>query len=71
MNTDIKFKYDGIYYVVDKSAEQINYIALPDGRILHVEGWLEIAPPYPRALSEVVPNNMVKTVPADYWKDAE
>jgi hypothetical protein len=71
MNTDIKFNYNGVNYTVDKSAEQVNYIQLPDGHILHVDGWLETWPPYPRALSEVVPNNMVKTVLAVVAKGQE
>ena len=71
MNTDIKFNYDGVAYVVDKSAEQVNYIQLPCGRILHVDGWLELGPPIPESLSEIVPNDMLRAVPARFeFEDA-
>ena len=70
MSTDINFEYDGVEYLVDKSAELLNYIQLPDGRILHVTGWIESLPPYPETLAEIVPNDMIRIAQARYAEKA-
>ena len=49
----IRFHYDGVNYVVDYEACELNKIVLPDARVLEVGIWYESYPPQPGELTEV------------------
>lgn len=51
---DINFKYEGKSYTVPMEAYTTNCIGLPDGRVLESAGWLEIYPPQPIKLKELL-----------------
>lgn len=49
----IAFEYEGTTYEVSDRAYDTEMIALPDGRVLHVLSWSELAPPIPREFEEI------------------
>lgn len=57
MNRYISFTYEDSLYHVDMAAYITNYIELPDGRILSVNGWYEVCPPLPTGLVETNDTN--------------
>lgn len=58
--TQTKFKFEDKTYEVN--IQDTYYlkkdIKLPDGRVLKVNGWLEVFPPYPQNLSIVDSDNV-------------
>ena len=49
----IQFAFESKNYEVDLCAYESDMILLPDGRMLHVSGWLESCPPKPQSLEIV------------------
>lgn len=51
MDRSIIFEFDGQRYRVPMEAYDYDFIKLPDGRVLEVDGWLESDPPQPMGLT--------------------
>ena len=56
-NMKIKFSFEDQQYEVPARLKEFFYIQLPDQRILEVQGWMEVFPPFPRGFQVVNSNN--------------
>lgn len=56
-NMKINFSFEDQKYEVPARLKEFFYIQLPDQRILEVQGWMEVFPPFPRGFKVVESNN--------------